>query len=126
MLRALSSVAGLRKPDLSSCIASHTRPATSRGAGLVAQALAGHAGQVVHETVKANLLHDAAHHLVVVELGSGGDLLSFSNFSKELPQNELSENSQLGARRKPRRSSHHNHVVLGRSLAGHLALGVHL
>ena len=47
-----------------------------RGAGLVAQALAVHTGQVVHEAVKTDLLHDATHHLVVVELGSGGDLLN--------------------------------------------------
>ena len=32
----------------------------------------------------------------------------------------------LNGSSKPRRSSHHNHVVLGRSLTGHLALGVHL
>mmetsp|Transcript_49657 Transcript_49657/g.103295 ORF Transcript_49657/g.103295 Transcript_49657/m.103295 type:complete len:433 (+) Transcript_49657:194-1492(+) len=66
-------------------------------AGLVAQALAVHAGQVIDEAVEANLLHDASHNLVVVQSCARGDL-----------------------------SGDHHHVVLGGGLAGHLALGVHL
>ena len=63
--------------DLGLAFRFHLRRAAIRrqGAGLVAQALAVHAGQVIHKAVKADLLHDAPHHLVVVELGSGGDLL---------------------------------------------------
>ena len=66
-------------------------------AGLVAQALAVHAGQIIHEAVEADLRHHSTHHLVVVELRCSGDL-----------------------------TSHHDHVVLGGRLTGHLALGVHL
>ena len=40
--------------------------------------------------------------------------------------NSTMPTGSLNGSSKPRRSSHHNHVVLGRSLTGHLALGVHL
>ena len=48
----------------------------SQGAGLVAQALAVHAGKIIHEAVKADLRNDSTHHLVVVELCPCGDLTS--------------------------------------------------
>ena len=66
-------------------------------AALVAQSLAVHAGQVIHKAVKTDLCHDSSHNLVIVQLGLSGDL-----------------------------TCHHDHVVLGCSLASHLALGVHL
>mmetsp|Transcript_10007 Transcript_10007/g.18591 ORF Transcript_10007/g.18591 Transcript_10007/m.18591 type:complete len:449 (-) Transcript_10007:108-1454(-) len=62
---------------------------------LVAQTFAVDAGQVIHKAVKADLGNHPAHDLVVIELGSGGDL-----------------------------AGHHDHVVLCGSLASHLALGV--
>mmetsp|Transcript_48965 Transcript_48965/g.137069 ORF Transcript_48965/g.137069 Transcript_48965/m.137069 type:complete len:297 (-) Transcript_48965:132-1022(-) len=64
-------------------------------ARLVAQPLALGAGEVVDVGVEADFRHDAADHLVVVDLGLGGDL-----------------------------ACDHDHVVLRRGLASHLALRV--
>mmetsp|Transcript_57590 Transcript_57590/g.103474 ORF Transcript_57590/g.103474 Transcript_57590/m.103474 type:complete len:321 (+) Transcript_57590:618-1580(+) len=64
-------------------------------AGLVTQALAVNAGQVVHVAVVADLENRGPHNLVVVKLGLGRDL-----------------------------ASHHDHVVLGASLASNFGLWV--
>mmetsp|Transcript_88806 Transcript_88806/g.197346 ORF Transcript_88806/g.197346 Transcript_88806/m.197346 type:complete len:274 (+) Transcript_88806:692-1513(+) len=62
---------------------------------LVAKTLAHNAGEVVDVGVEADLRHHPPHYLLIVNLGLGGDL-----------------------------TRHHDHVVLGRRLASHLALRI--
>merc|ERR1719230_878992 len=64
---------------------------------LVVETLALCAGQVVNIGVEPNLLYNSSDNLVVVDFGASGDL-----------------------------ASNHDHVVLGRSLASHLALRIAL
>mmetsp|Transcript_24541 Transcript_24541/g.52088 ORF Transcript_24541/g.52088 Transcript_24541/m.52088 type:complete len:274 (-) Transcript_24541:168-989(-) len=64
-------------------------------ASLVAKALAHNTREVIDVGVEANLRHHPPHYLLIVNLGLGGDF-----------------------------TSHHDHVVLGRRLASHLALRI--
>merc|ERR1711976_687041 len=61
---------------------------------LVTQTLTVHGREVINISVESNLLDDTSHNLLIIDLGLSCNL-----------------------------ASNHDHVVFGRSLTGHLALG---